>query len=59
MRINKYLAACGMASRRECDRLIAEGGVTVNGKTAVIGQEINSDDEVFVNGKKSVLQKNE
>ena len=40
MRINKYLAACGMASRRECDRLIAEGGVTVNGKTAVIGQEI-------------------
>ena len=53
MRINKYLAACGMASRRECDRLIAEGGVTVNGKTAVIGQEINSDDEVFVNGKKA------
>lgn len=59
MRINKYLAACGMASRRECDRLIAEGGVTVNGKTAVIGQEINSDDEVLVNGKKAVLQKNE
>ncbi len=59
MWINKYLAACGMASRRECDRLIAEGGVTVNGKTAVIGQEINSDDEVFVNGKKAVLQKNE
>lgn len=32
MRINKYLAQCGVASRRECDRLIAEGKVTVNGR---------------------------
>ena len=59
MRLNKFFSSFGVDSRRECDRLIAEGGVTVNGKTAVIGQEINSDDEVFVNGKKAVLQKNE
>lgn len=59
MRINKYLAACGTASRRECDRLVAEGKVTVNGKKAVVGQEVNEDDEVFVDGNKAVLQKNE
>ena len=29
MRINKYLSACGICSRREADRLIAEGKVTV------------------------------
>ncbi len=59
MRINKFLAACGIASRRECDRLIAEGSVAVNGKTAKIGQEIATDDEVTVNGNRVVLQKNE
>ncbi|MCB9357244.1 MAG: rRNA pseudouridine synthase [Calditrichaeota bacterium] len=32
-RINRYLARCGVCSRREADRLIAEGRVTVNGKT--------------------------
>lgn len=59
MRINKFLAACGLASRRECDKLIAEGKVTVNGKNAAIGQEVDFDDEVFVNGNRVVIQKNE
>lgn len=59
MRINKFLAACGLASRRECDKLIAEGKVTVNGKAAKIGQEIAADDEVYVNGNRAALQKNE
>ncbi|MDE7214497.1 MAG: rRNA pseudouridine synthase, partial [Clostridia bacterium] len=59
MRINKYLAACGVASRRECDRLIAEGKVTVNGKKISLGYEVADDAEVFVDGNKVVLQKNE
>lgn len=59
MRINKYLAASGVASRRECDRLIEEGKVLVNGKKAALGLEVNDDDEVFVNGNKVVIQKNE
>lgn len=59
MRINKYLASSGVASRRDCDKLIAEGKVTVNGKVATLGQEVGDEDEVFVNGKKVVLQKNE
>ena len=41
MRINKYLAECGVASRRACDKLVAEGQVTVNGHTATIGEDID------------------
>ena len=59
MRINKYLATCGIASRRECDRLIGEGKVTVNGKRAEIGLEVNDDDEIFVNGNRVAVKKNE
>ena len=59
MRLNKFLAAAGVASRRECDKLIADGKVSVNGKTAALGLEVNPDDEVSVNGNKVVLQKNE
>lgn len=59
MRINKYLAACGVASRRECDKLIESGKVTVNGKKIALGYEVSDDDEVFVDGNKVVLQKNE
>lgn len=59
MRINKFLAAAGVASRRECDKLISEGNVTVNGKIASLGFEVGLDDEVAVNGNKVVLKKNE
>lgn len=59
MRINKFLAAAGVASRRECDRLIAEGKVTVNGKIAALGLELKESDEVFVEGRRVVIQKNE
>ena len=41
MRINKYLAECGVASRRNCDKLISDGLVTVNGKVCSLGQEID------------------
>lgn len=59
MRINKYLAASGVASRRECDKLIADGKVKINGKTAVLGAEVEEGAEVFVNGNKVTLKKNE
>lgn len=59
MRINRFLAAAGVASRRECDKLIAEGKVKVNGKVAALGLEVKDSDEVFVDGRKVVIQKNE
>ncbi len=59
MRLNKFLAAAGVASRRECDKLIASGHVTVNGYTASLGLEVSGEDEVFVNGNRVVIKKNE
>ena len=51
MRVNKYLAHTGVASRREADVLIAAGKVTVNGKKAAMGQSVEESDAVAVVGK--------
>lgn len=48
IRINKYLAVQGVASRREADALIEAQQVLVNGQPAVIGQKINATDTVEV-----------
>ena len=52
VRLNKYLADCGVGSRRECDRLIADGVVVVNGKKATLGMEVSEHDQISVNGKR-------
>lgn len=59
MRLNKFLAACGIASRRDCDKLIAEGRVCVNGKAAVLGVDVSDSDCVTVDGRQVTLKKNE
>ena len=59
MRVNKYLAASGIASRRESDKLIQDGRVTVNGKVICLGTEINESDQVCVDGKPINIKKNE
>lgn len=52
MRINKYLANCGVASRRGADQLILDGVVKINGKVCQPGDEVNiGSDSVSVNGK--------
>ena len=52
MRINKYLAECGICSRRNADKLINEGAVKINGKTASVGDAVEFEkDVVTVNGK--------
>lgn len=50
-RLNKYLAGCGICSRRDADRLIEQGRVYVNGQRAVNGMQVNDSDTVEVNGK--------
>lgn len=53
MRINKFLAESGVASRRNCDKLIKDGLVTVNGRVCSLGEEIDEfNDSISVNGKK-------
>lgn len=51
MRINKYLAESGVASRRKADELIKDGVVFINGKVASLGDEVENGDSVKVNGK--------
>ena len=46
IRINKYLSEAGICSRREADRMIEEGRITVNGKKAESGQKVSKEDEV-------------
>ena len=48
MRINKYLAHQGIASRREADALIEAGKVMLNGKKATVGQQVEDGDVVEV-----------
>lgn len=51
MRLNKYLAECGLGSRRACDKLIEEGRVRINGKPAGLGAEVQERDSVTVSGR--------
>ena len=51
MRLNKYLSEAGYCSRREADRLIGEGRVTVNGIRARVGAELGEGDKVAVDGQ--------
>ena len=54
MRINKYLAECGLGSRRACEQLVLDGRVTVNAKPASgLAQNIDPEaDKVTLDGKK-------
>ncbi len=57
-RIQKILAQAGIASRRKSEELIAAGKVTVNGKTATIGQSADSGkDLILVDGKPIAAEK--
>ena len=51
-RINKYLSEVGFCSRREADRLIEEGKVTINGEIPEIGSKVKESDQVEVEGQK-------
>lgn len=51
IRINKYISESGFASRREADRLIEQGRVTINGIQAEKGSKVVPGDKVQVDGK--------
>ena len=52
MRLQKYLADAGIASRRKCEQLIEEGRVKLNGSVAEIGMNVNDGDVVTLDGKR-------
>ncbi|MFD0738381.1 pseudouridine synthase [Lysobacter koreensis] len=51
MRLNKHISDTGFCSRREADRLIAEGRVTVNGVRARVGAEFGEGDTLLIDGQ--------
>ena len=52
MRLNRYLAACGICSRRDADKLIEQGVVTVDGQKASPGIKVTGREQIFVRGKR-------
>lgn len=57
MRLNNYISSTGMCSRREADKLIQQKKVLINGKIAQIGQAVEPNDVVKVNGRKIMPKK--
>lgn len=51
IRINKYIALCGICSRREADGLIENGRVTINGQKAELGSKVKEGDTVLLDQK--------
>ncbi len=50
VRLNKFISDSGHCSRREADKYIENGNVTINGKVAKIGAQAKRGDRVMVNG---------
>ena len=51
MRLNKYIASCGVCSRREADKLIEENRITINNAVATCGAQVEEGDIVCLDGK--------
>lgn len=56
MRLNKYLSDAGVCSRREADRLVEAGRVTIDGQVAAMGQKVLDGQKVVVDGKPVTVQ---
>ena len=56
MRLQKFMADCGVASRRACEKIIADGRVTVNGQIASLGMSVEETDDVRLDGKRITPQ---
>ena len=57
-RLNKFIGETGFCSRREADKLIEDGRVTINGTVPELGTKVGPDDEVRIDGK-LIREKNE
>ena len=57
IRLQKFIAQCGIASRRKAEEMITQGKVKINGKTAVLGDKVTSADKVTLSGRRIVMPK--
>ena len=52
MRLQKYMAMCGVAARRKCEEIIESGRVSVNGQIVTqMGTQVEDGDRVEVDGQ--------
>lgn len=51
MRLQKYIASCGVCSRRKAEELIVSGRITVNGVPALLGMSVGDGDKVALDGE--------
>ena len=56
-RINKYLSEIGFCSRREADKLLEKGRITINGKIPELGTKVKTGDTVAVDGEQVGVRK--
>ena len=56
MRLQKFMADAGVASRRKCEELIEAGRVTVNGRVAELGCTVEEGDEILLDGRSLAKQ---
>ncbi|NNK73267.1 MAG: 23S rRNA pseudouridine synthase F, partial [Flavobacteriaceae bacterium] len=59
VRLNKYLSEIGYCSRRAADKLIEQGRVMVNGKSAEMGMKVSPNDLILVDNKSVEARKEE
>ncbi len=55
-RLQKLLASNGYGSRRQIEKLISEGRITVNGSVAKLGQQVNVRDQITLDSQKLKLK---
>ncbi|MDD3222792.1 MAG: pseudouridine synthase [Clostridia bacterium] len=51
IRLNKYLSAQGVCSRREADRYVKAGKVTINGRIAEMGEKVDGTESIVIDGR--------
>ena len=56
-RINKYLSEIGFCSRRDADKLLEKGRITINGKVPELGTKVKKGDTVAVDGERVGVRK--
>ena len=56
MRLNKFISSCGICSRREADKLISSGRITVNGHLPMAGDSVTETDVICLDGKEITLK---
>lgn len=57
MRLNKFLSDVGVCSRRQADRLVEEGRITIDGRVAVMGEKVHDGMNICVDDKQIIVQR--